>query len=322
MSDEILVFEPGVYANLTMDQYHGQLTPSPSISSSGLRLLDGKSPAHWWAQSYLNPDRPEKSSPALSFGSAAHALVLGDEVFSARHVVEPWEGTRSKNCPGWKTVEKREWIADQQAAGKVVIRQEELARIEQMAEVMRRYPLVQQGIFSGEVERSMVWQDAETGVWLKARPDVLPASGFVVDYKTAVSAHPVDLQKASADHGYHVQLALVREGMIALGLIKPEDIQHMTFALIAQEKEPPFAVNHIELAALDITDPINRGAQVIRRAVRKFARCVAEDYWPGYEAPSGAVGLPRWMSKRYDDEEKMGLLPELDGPVRAALESA
>lgn len=302
------ITEPGVYADIPLDTYHGQLTDTPSISSSGLRKIDALSALHFWTDSYLNPDREaEPPTPAQIFGSAAHALVLGDEVFEARHTVSPYDDFRSK--------EAREWKAQAEAAGRYIIKRETYDDLKRLAAAAHEYPLVKAGILDGEVERSLVWRDEETGVWLKARPDVLPRAGIIVDYKTTVSAHPRDMQKAIADHGYHVQLALVREGLLALGIVEPKDVADLTFALVFQEKKAPFALNHCEIDA----DWLFRGSQVIRRAVRRFAQCVAEGVWPGYEPPTHALNAPVWQAKQYADDEETGRLPKPGGAFEAAM---
>ena len=45
---------PGVYA-LSMAEYHGDLCVGPSISSSGLRTIWSRSPAHYFHASPYNP---------------------------------------------------------------------------------------------------------------------------------------------------------------------------------------------------------------------------------------------------------------------------
>lgn len=302
------ITEPGVYADVSMEDYHGQLTDTPSISSSGLRTIDAHSPAHWWHGSYLNPDREIKEpTDAQIFGSAAHAIVLGDEAFEARHALSPY--------PKFRSGEAKAWRERQQAAGKYIVKAKTYAELERLRDAFRSYPLVQAGILEGEVERSLVWRDEETGVWLKARPDVLPRAGFIADYKTTVSAHPRDIQKHVADNGYHVQLALVREGLLALGIVDPRNVTDLTFALIFQEKTPPYPVCHVEIDA----DFLYRGSQIVRRAVRKFAQCLDENVWPGYEPPTHAVNAPVWLARRYEAEEEAGNLPKPGGAFEAAM---
>ena len=46
-------------------------------------------------------------------------------------------------------------------------------------------PLIKAGILNGLVEHTMVYQDKETGVWIKVRPDCVPTDGAdISDLKT------------------------------------------------------------------------------------------------------------------------------------------
>ncbi|WP_270374940.1 PD-(D/E)XK nuclease-like domain-containing protein [Marinicauda sp. Alg238-R41] len=318
----IIIDKPGIYDGIDMETYHGQLTVGPSISSSGLRKLDSTTPAHFWVDSYMNPHRDPVDTTALRMGKAAHTAILGDEVFEEVFAVAPYKLAKNVNEnaygerpdkgeePAWRAGEKQDWWKERVENGPIPLTQDEFATIRAMAETLRSYPLVKSGILEGEVEKSLVWTDEETGVWLKARPDTLPKSGFIADYKTVRSAHPRDLQKAIAEHGYHIQLALVMEGLVSLGVVPAESLNDLSVVLICQEKEPPYAVNHVEIDF----DWLYRGGQVIRRSVRTFAQCVASGEWPAYEPPTQAMKAPFWQAKQYQEDEESGRLPK---PSRA-----
>lgn len=302
---DLPITEPGVYGGISMDDYHGQLTDSPSISSSGLRLID-RSPLHFWTASYLNPNRQEKKTKALSIGSAAHALVLGDELFEDRHVVSPYDEFRKAEAKAWK--------ADAEAAGKIVIRPSEYETVQAMAAVMRSHELNAAGAFDGLVEQSLVWRDTETGVWLKARPDVLPRSGIITDYKTTENASSDALRKAAWDYGYVRQLAFIMEGLTQTGVVQPENLPELSVWLIGQEKEAPYAVNAVEIDY----DWIFRSAQQNRASIDRFARCVETNDWPGYEPSPYALTPPPWAAKRLQELDEQGILPKPGGAFAAA----
>jgi hypothetical protein len=49
---------------------------------------------------------------------------------------------------------------------------------------------------NGESEVTLAWQDKETGVWLRARPDFLPQKRLIVpDLKTAADGAPKGFQR-------------------------------------------------------------------------------------------------------------------------------
>lgn len=283
--------EPGVYA-LPIEVYHGQPTVGPSISSSGLRTIWSQSPAHYYVDSALNPKRaPQADRPAFALGRLAHKLLLEGSDGLADEFV-----TRPEQWSDWRTKAAQEWRDGQIAAGKTVITDADLAAVTGMAESLARHPLIEAGILDGFVERSLLWKDAKTGVWLKSRPDVVPrASGLFSDLKTTASVSDNDLERSLSDYGYHMQAALV--GMASEAVLgRPME----EFALVWVEKAPPHCVRVTVLTGEDL----DRGRQQLRRAIDQFAECVATGEWPG---PGGSrrdaeyLTLPPWAAKRIDE---------------------
>jgi hypothetical protein len=284
------ISEPGVYA-LPIEVYHGQPTVGPSISSSGLRTIWSQSPAHYFVDSALNPKRaPQPDRPAFALGRLAHKLLLEGSDGLADEFV-----TRPEQWSDWRTKAAQEWRDGQIAAGKTVITDADLAAVTGMAESLARHPLVEAGILDGFVERSLFWKDAETGVWLKSRPDVVPrASGLFSDLKTTNSVADSDLERSLADFGYHMQAGLV--GMASEAVLgRPME----EFALVWVEKAPPHCVRVTVLTGEDL----DRGRQQLRRAIDQFAECIAIGEWPG---PGGSrrdaeyLTLPPWAAKQID----------------------
>jgi len=284
------ISEPGVYA-LPIEVYHGQPTVGPSISSSGLRTIWNQSPAHYYVDSALNPKRaPQPDRPAFALGRLAHKLLLEGSDGLADEFV-----TRPEQWSDWRTKAAQEWRDGKIAAGKTVITDADLAAVTGMAESLARHPLVEAGILDGFVERSLIWKDAKTSVWLKSRPDVVPrASGLFSDLKTTNSVADSDLERSLSDYGYHMQAALV--GMASEAVLgRPME----EFALVWVEKAPPHCVRVTVLTGEDL----DRGRQQLRRAIDQFAECVATGEWPG---PGGSrrdaeyLTLPPWAAKQID----------------------
>jgi len=287
-----LITEPGVY-DLPIEVYHGQPCAGPSISSGGLRTIWAQSPAHYYVDSALNPDRePPTDNPAFALGRLAHKLLLeGSTGLEAEFITRPdcWDS--------WRTKDSQVWRDEQTLAGKTIITEADLKAVTGMATSLARHPLVDAGILDGYVERSLVWQDAATGVWLKSRPDVVPkASGLFSDLKTTPSVCDDDLQRSLGSFGYHCQAALV--GMASEAVLgRPME----EFALVWVEKAPPFCVRVTVLTGEDL----ERGRMQCRRAIDQFAACLSSGEWPG---PGGSrrdaehLQLPAWAAKRIDQQ--------------------
>ncbi len=285
------ITENGVW-DLTMDRYHGQPCDGPSISSSGLRTIWNSSPAHFYLNSSLNPDREpdEDERPHFALGRAAHHLLLqGRKGFDAEYAVRP------ERWKDWRTAEAREWKSDAIKAGMTIITDAELANIAGMARSLAAHPLVKAGILDGAVERSLIWRDPETGVWCKSRPDAIPTSGLdVADLKTCVSVSTDSLRRSLGDFGYHQQGALVGEAFRhVLGR------EMATFTLVWVEKAAPWCVRITTLTPEDLL----RGQRQNEAALRLFARCADAGHWPGPggEQPDGEfLSISDWSAKSID----------------------
>lgn len=301
-----LICEPGVY-DLSLDRYHQQPCAGPSISSSHLRRIEGESPAHYWAHSPLNPNRvPEGDAEHFILGRAAHLLLLeGDEgEFERRFVLRPEELAGSK-WQGNRTV-CRDWLAAAEMAGKAVITSAQMDAIRGVRDSLASHPVVKDGLLNGAVEKTLAWQDAETGIWLLARPDVIPTdSNVLADLKVQADAGPVAARRALADHGYHMQLALAEMGMKA---VLGRDVELSVLVMV--EKTPPFAVN---VKPLD-QEATYFGARQVRRALRKFTECLKTGVWPGYDDDGISAHLPKFYLDQLHREADAGLLPELVTP--------
>lgn len=300
---------PGIYSGVHIDDYHHQLTVAPSISSGGLRAIETESCAHYFATSYLNPQRIEQpESEALIVGRAVHHLFGGEPQFWRHFAVEPetYPDTKTGEPKPWNNNATfcREWRGSVTDERRSILKRGNLDTIRAMADSVAKHPAVAEGILKGEIERSIVWQDQKTGVWLKSRPDVIPVDcDMIVDLKTCVAADHHSCCKALTERGYHMQLALAFEG------IKATTGRTITdFVLVFVEKTPPYAV---AVKMVDFTD-IEYGRRQLRRALDKFAHCLETGVWPAYEDEDVPVQLQSFYRKRLAEDAERKLLPELD----------
>lgn len=288
-----LISAPGAYRDVPIETYHQSCCVGPSVSSSGLRTIWAESPAHFWARSALNPKRlPQEDRPAFAVGRLAHKLLL-----EGREGLEQDFAIRPEEFPDWRTKAAQAWRDVQILAGRTVITPADLEAVTGMAESLGRHPLVKAGILDGHVERSLIWKDEETGIWLKSRPDVIPnGSGDYADLKTTVSVSTRSLEKSLADYDYAVQGAIV--GMASEAVL---GIPMQSFSLVWVEKTAPWCVRVTTLTPADL----ERGRLQVRSALRTMARCLETGEWPG---PGGDrrdaeyLALPPYAAKRIDDE--------------------
>lgn len=291
---------------LTLDVYHGDCCIGPSVSSSGLRTIEAKSLAHYWWTSPFNPERKDRNeTSAMILGSAAHWLLLGEAGFGQRFVMQPEEAPDAKGVLGpWHHGKKfcKEWIAEQHKAGKSVLTATDLKHVKGMAQMLARHPMIQQGLFAGEAEQSLIVKDPETGIYVKSRPDVLPAAGEIrADLKTTTDASPQACSRTLGEYGLHMQAALVCEVQERLFGWPRKDTDCW---LVFIETSPPYAV---AIRPID-ENAIAYGRVLNRRALRKLATAIEKNEWPGYDTDHETVGLSKWLTSQYEEQIKLSLL--------------
>jgi hypothetical protein len=276
----VSVEQPGVY-DIPEDEYHADPVPGGSLSSSGARrLLPPSCPAIF----RYEQDHPVRKD-VFDFGSAAHKLVLGAGPVIVVVDAEDWRTRAAK--------ERREDIRD---AGAIPLLRAEHAQVQAMALAIRRHPIASV-LFdpsgNGRPEQSLFWQDPETGVWCRARPDWLPDTYadrrlIIPDYKTTVSASPEHITKAVGNLGYHQQDAWYTDGARALGLDDDP-----AFIFVFQEKTPPYLVTVVQLDE----DARRAGRARNRLAIERYRDCTESGIWPGHSDEIEFITLPAWATR-------------------------
>lgn len=321
LPDGQIIDKPGAY-RMSMAWYHQQCCPGPSISSSGLRTIVVESPWHFWANSDLNPDRyPEKDAgDALSLGRAAHALILGDEVFDEHFAYVPDDAPRRPTATQIKAFERdgvwseaakegaEFWDAfDAKANGKAMISETQIEHIKFMSQNIAKCPEAVEALTGGLTEISMIWQDPQTGVWIKSRPDQLPDNGFdFSDLKTfAPRSKSIKraVQQSITEYRYDMQMALAAMGAEQVfGTTASECI------LIMAQSNPPYTVTPIKIN----TDTLYWARVMCRHAIDTFAECLKTNTWPMPVEGIIEYSLPPSLLEQYAQMQMDGLLPNLE----------
>lgn len=305
------ISKPGLYSGIPIDLYHGQLTVGPSISSSGLRTIFNASAAHYWNHSYLNPAREEQDEKeAFIFGRAAHHLILGEASFRKDFTIRPEQYPSDAGDKPWNGNSNwcKAWLAQARRDGLTVLTPGQIEAIRGMAAGLNANSVVRTGILNGLIEHSIVWQDEETGVWLKVRPDAIPTTDMdFADLKTAASVDDNAIEKAIGERGYHMQGALVAEACRA---VFERDLQ--SFSLVFSEKTRPHVARVKEIKPGDLSD----GAEQNRAALRMFARCLERGEWPG---PGGVQTDAEYADlKPFHRDQALRRLAALNSELEAA----
>lgn len=306
--------KPGIYAGIPLARYHaGDICDAPSVSSSGLRTIVDDSAAAYWVKSPYNDERDKSEdedaaaqSQAMVLGRAVHHISLGQPNFRKEFAVRPdellgekWQGNR-KVC--------REWLAKAAADGFTVLSPDQVKKVVRMAKILDADPIAGSGVLRGHIEHSMFWKDADTGVWLKARPDSIPNDAFdFTDLKTARAVDDESCRRAIHEFSYHMQGALIGLGCRALF---GEDLT--SFNLIFQQSSEPHSINSVSLTNQDFIDDetgevlpsaLKRGATECNVAIKVFAKGMKTGEWlgpAGKQSDMKPMGLPGWAIRKRD----------------------
>lgn len=270
------------------DYHSGTICDGVSISASGLKRIALDCPAIYWLDSPYNKAREAVETKALDFGRAAHCLMLGEPTFDAEFVVSPYDSFRKDEAKAWREAQTR-----------TVVTAEDMRVIARMVAELKATPHVAHAFREGSPERSFFLKDAETGVWLKTRPDWFPpdpSSRYIIEYKTAVSVKPRKFGYQAFDLGYNIQAALMVDVVGAVLGSKPLGIAH-----VVQMKAPPYLADLQFFTA----DQLQHGRSLYRHALRRFATCMEAHAagrpervaWPGYATEPGPIWTPPHVAK-------------------------
>ncbi|MBN7804856.1 PD-(D/E)XK nuclease-like domain-containing protein [Agrobacterium rosae] len=287
---------PGAYRGVPIERYHHDrdLFDGPAVSKSIIKEIlpvHGGSPKQFWGRWNWNKDRldPKDPTEALIFGKAAHCLLLGDEVFDENFIVRPEKYQDEKGAlKAWNNNATvcRNYMTEQKDKRLMVLTSKQMEIIRLMRADAATYPLVQQGILNGRVERTLAAKDPETGIWLKVRPDAMPnADGVFADLKTIGSFDEDFMQRQIFDAGYYLQAAMTR--MVCRLL----NIPFETFVLVYVLNDDIPDTAHVEMnddsvllpGGEELPSELDAGEAMIRWALRKIRKCLDENHWPGRE---------------------------------------
>lgn len=272
---------PAVIIDATMpaDAYHA----TDAVSASLLKQI-AKSPAH--ARAYLQ--QQQEPTAAMLFGTAFHTCVLESERFAEDYAV--FEGDK-------RTKGGKEAYEAAIATGKTIITPNEYKIITAMAEAIGDHPAASKLVRGdGQTEVSMFWEDEDTGLQCKCRPDIWIAQGrgsVIVDIKTTEDASPEGFARSIQSYGYGIQAAHYLAGSGA-----------DAFIFVAVEKKEPYAVAVYQLDALSLEI-----SEMKRRdMLQLWASCRESDSFPAYSDECQLISLPGWVTADYEKQQEENLL--------------
>ncbi|ENC3443114.1 exodeoxyribonuclease VIII [Escherichia coli] len=281
VADPVIVedIEPGIYYGISNENYH----VGPGVSKSQLDDIADTPALYLWRK---NAPVDNTKTKTLDLGTAFHCRVLEPEEFSNRFIVAP-EFNRRTNAG---KEEEKAFLMECASTGKTVITAEEGLKIELMYQSVMALPLGQWLVESaGHAESSIYWEDPETGILCRCRPDkIIPEFHWIMDVKTTA-----DIQRfktAYYDYRYHVQDAFYSDGYEAQFGVQPTFVFLVASTTIECGRYPVEIFMMGEEAKL-------AGQLEYHRNLRTLADCLNTNEWPAIKT----LSLPRWAKEYAND---------------------
>ncbi|ECW2909699.1 exodeoxyribonuclease VIII [Salmonella enterica] len=267
--------QPGIYYDIPNEAYHA----GPGVSKSQIDDIADTPAIYLWRK---NAPVDTEKTKTLDTGTAFHCRILEPEEFSKRFIIAPEFNRRTS--AGKK--EEKTFLEEYARTGRTVLTAEEGRKIELMYQSVMALPLGQWLVESaGYAESSVYWEDPETGILCRCRPDkIIPEFHWIMDVKTTA-----DIQRfrtAYYDYRYHVQDAFYSDGYRAqFGEIP-------TFVFLVASTTAECGRYPVEIFMMG-EDAKLAGQREYRRNLQTLAECLNNDEWPAIKT----LSLPRWAKE-------------------------
>ncbi|EHA9560404.1 exonuclease VIII, partial [Salmonella enterica subsp. enterica] len=267
--------QPGIYYDIPNEAYHA----GPGVSKSQLDDIADTPAIYLWRK---NAPVDTEKTKTLDTGTAFHCRILEPEEFSKRFIIAPEFNRRTSAGKE----EEKTFLEECARTGRTVFTAEEGRKIELMYQSVMALPLGQWLVESaGYAESSVYWEDPETGILCRCRPDkIIPEFHWIMDVKTTA-----DIQRfrtAYYDYRYHVQDAFYSDGYRAQFGERP------TFVFLVASTTAECGRYPVEIFMMG-EDAKLAGQREYRRNLQTLAECLNNDEWPAIKT----LSLPRWAKE-------------------------
>lgn len=246
---------------------------SPGCNFSSLRNM-ATSPKHYMHA--LNS--PKEDSVAMILGRAAHTAVFEPKRFTLEYAV--WGDSRRTNA-------YKEFAEECASQGRVVLRDDEYATVQDIRDSVRSTDLVTELLEKGRPEISLFWRNPQTGIKCKGRLDWIAAEKAILDLKTTTSIDEGWFAQQAWKMKYFHQAAMYREGYA----VSSGKGTFLPFGIIAVERKAPHACR---LFWLD-EESLERAHEEYVSWLEQVRDCNERGIWPGPVPVEVELKAPEWV---------------------------
>lgn len=281
----------GIHRNIAPSDYRAW----DAINYSSLVEID-RSPLH--CRQAITGGRVE--TPAMRLGSATHVAVLQPDLLASLYAVAGQCEAKTKKgeqcSKGGSVCIDGHWFCGTHEPesgtrdARIVLAEADYAACVAMRDAVYANPGCKKLLaFAHDVELSMAWTDANTGLACKGRADWFCESrGILLDLKTTADASYRGFERTIADREYHGQLAFYGGGLTACG--SPVK----THLIIAVENTAPYAVAFYRITS----ESIEVGQKENANRLATYSQCLKTNNWPGYPVQVQDMSLPAWKLRQ------------------------
>lgn len=257
-----------IIKDLPNEEYHKR----SEVSNTQLSLFNKDQYGIDWCKACPVDEAKIKT---FDFGDAMHAICLEPDRLNAEFVVMPPFNLRTNVGKA----DKISWL--EEVEGKKVLSFDENIKLRLMFESVMAHPKARRIIEDqGLAESSWTWEDYDTKVGCRCRPDKL-IDNRLIDVKTTPEL--VKFKYSVDDYRYHVQNAFYCDGLAANGIENPE----MEFLVIQKTIEIgryPVMVWRLE------KDVVEYGRAMYKQDLEAYKR-----YMDGHREPTTTLEMsPRF----------------------------
>lgn len=270
----------GVHYNMPAEAYHAL----PGASASKLKAFHNTTPAH----ARVKLEEPFEPTPYTLMGTLVHDWLLEGFKSKFRVVEQPAEYAPGKK---WKSDVKAciEWKAEQVAAGRIIVKKDEMRRVQGMVNALWSHDEVFHVIEEAKREVSVIAHDQTNDIPFRCRMDIVPNGlPYLADIKCVSDITDRGLTRNAYDSGWHIQAAAYLA--VWNSQCGTED-RRTGFRFIAVENEAPFSVRWFECSEAFLS----KGAEDMARYLKLYAECTRTGIWPGYPSEVQTLDLPGYV---------------------------
>jgi len=267
------LIEPGIFYDMTADEYFADPCPAPSFTQSLAKLVLEQSTLHAMHQhpklapNREDDDEEEKYTRAKAIGNAVHTTLIGR---GKKLAIGEFDNFKKKAA--------KEFRDDAYAAGMEPILRKHMTEAENVVTAVRVQ--VQRAGWAnafclGKGEAVACWQ--ENGLWFRTMIDwITPDMRECYDAKTTeASFAPHIIGRKMVADGWDVQAAMHER---ALDAIDPNGAGRRKFRYVAIENYPPYAMVPVEMTETWLT----MGRKKLAVAIDQWRAAMATGKFAGY----------------------------------------